>query len=303
MISCPSLSTCVQLPLVALVVLVVLVCSRSDLCAAEPWNEPAFRHYWYDQGAEITRYELRQMRYGTERHGEAVLIFVTEPWSLADQVKSDDPTANDARPALKLNASRSFLTGIYPYSVLRSTFQGLDVATFPRAFKSTLSVQEWCGHVFEQFVQREEGWEYQLHSYFQSEGDQDRTLAGVLLEDALWLRLRIDPQRLPSGTISLIPAALDRRFAHRAVAPVQAEASLQPLGEGLQRYRIAYQTIDRRLDIDFQTAFPHAIEAWHEHSASGTTSATRTHQIHDAYWRHNRPGDEQRRRALGLGLD
>ncbi|MEM1407815.1 MAG: septum formation inhibitor Maf, partial [Bacteroidota bacterium] len=40
-----------------------------------------FNNYWYAGKAEITSYELKQSRYGEVHDGEAVLIFVTEPFS------------------------------------------------------------------------------------------------------------------------------------------------------------------------------------------------------------------------------
>ena len=50
----------------------------------------AFRDYWYDGKAEITSYALQQARYGELHTGEAVLVFVTEPFSKSKQVKLDD---------------------------------------------------------------------------------------------------------------------------------------------------------------------------------------------------------------------
>ena len=49
-----------------------------------------------------------------------VLIFVTEDFSASKQVKLDRPekVPSDAVKVLKLNATRKFNTGIYPYSIL-----------------------------------------------------------------------------------------------------------------------------------------------------------------------------------------
>ena len=43
--------------------------------------------YWYQGKAEISSYELEQVRYGQKHLGDAVLIFVTEDFSKTKQVK------------------------------------------------------------------------------------------------------------------------------------------------------------------------------------------------------------------------
>ena len=37
-----------------------------------------FRDYWYNHGAELSRFTLQQMRYGEIHDGDAILVFVTE---------------------------------------------------------------------------------------------------------------------------------------------------------------------------------------------------------------------------------
>ncbi|MFW5844680.1 MAG: hypothetical protein ACOCXJ_00470, partial [Planctomycetota bacterium] len=113
-------------------ILLTAVLTLSTAQAAVNPDDPAFRRQWYDQGAEISTYDLQQSRYGAPRGGRAVLIFVTEPVNTIDQVKSDDPDAADAVPALKLNATRNFLTGVYPYSTMSSTFRAIDTDAHPR---------------------------------------------------------------------------------------------------------------------------------------------------------------------------
>ena len=80
-----------------------------------------FKAYWYSGEAEITSYALKQPRYGQIRKGHAVLIYVTEPFSAQKQVKADNPDASNI-PVLKLNSTKKYLTGIYPYSLMSSTF-------------------------------------------------------------------------------------------------------------------------------------------------------------------------------------
>jgi len=263
--------------------------------------EEAFRTYWYDQGAELTRYHLLQSRYGEQREGHAVLIFVTEPLSLTKQVKSDDPEAGDAVPGLKLNHTRQFLTGIYPYHCLTTVLQPIAEVDHPHALKVTTSVQEWCGHVFEQLNHRDDGWRYRLFSYFEQEGDQDRQLPEVWLEDELWTRLRLDPSSLPDGEISLVPGAMARRFAHQRATPRQATVGIEASDEaGMSILRVEYAEIERELAITFQRDFPHAIEGWHERRGDAVTTASRTDRIFGRYWRWNGTEHRGQRRELGL---
>ena len=72
----------------------------------------SFASYWHQGVAELSRYSLRQARYGETHEGEAVLVFVTEPFLPDAQVKDDDGNAPDAVAVLKLNAYRRFHTGI-----------------------------------------------------------------------------------------------------------------------------------------------------------------------------------------------
>ena len=84
-------------------------------------EEKDFHSYWYNYGAEITRFELEQGRYGEIRHGHAVLIFVTEPFLPDIQVKSDYEASRERSiPILKLNFINRFNTGIYDYSMMKS---------------------------------------------------------------------------------------------------------------------------------------------------------------------------------------
>ncbi len=86
----------------------------------------AFDSYWYQGKAELTRYALRQARYGETHDGEVVLIFVTEDFLPKLQVKHEAGDAADAISVLKLNAYRRFYTGIYPYTVMTSSFSSGD---------------------------------------------------------------------------------------------------------------------------------------------------------------------------------
>jgi hypothetical protein len=127
-----------------------------------------FQDYWYNHGAEISRFSLRQMRYGEIHEGDAVLVFVTEKMNPDTQIKADHPGAQDI-PILKLNAVRKFFTGIYPYSIMTSIFAPVDVQKYPLPLKVSSSTQEWCGHVYTQMNLNENEYRVRLHSYFEKD--------------------------------------------------------------------------------------------------------------------------------------
>ena len=76
------------------------------------YESQAFRDYWHAGKAEVSSYDLQQSRYGETRGGKAVLIFVTEDLSKKLQVKLDDPSGRNKINVLKLNFTKSFITGI-----------------------------------------------------------------------------------------------------------------------------------------------------------------------------------------------
>lgn len=267
-----------------------------------------FRNYWYAGNAEISRYELKQARYGELHEGDAVMIFVTEDFDTKDQVKYEGGDRQNVTSVLKLNATRKFYTGIYPYSLMSSTFTPVDNTP---TIKVTSSSQEWCGHTYSQLNLSKNGYNGILHSYFQKEGDQEFKIGKALLEDEIWAKIRIDPDQLPTGNIQLIPGNLFLRLSHEEYDIENAVATMDDVvasGKQMKSYTIAYKDISRKLKITFESAFPYAIQGWEVETRSGygpnarmlTTTAHRTHQIKSAYWSKNGLQDAGLRKDLGL---
>ena len=272
-----------------------------------------FRDYWYNHGAEISRFTLQQMRYGEIHEGDAVLVFVTEEINPARQVKADDAGPENV-PILKLNAVRKFFTGIYPYSIMTSVFTPLDILKYPLPLKITSSSQEWCGHVYTQMNLSGDEYRVRVHSYFEKEGDRDFKIKNYVPEDAIWTRMRIAPNKLPQGEFYVIPGTVYARLAHRPLRPQKAVAALDAVsiksleGKPLVRYEIVFAAEQRTLRIFFEKEFPYRIQKW-EDSYRGlagtgakamTTRATRTHTIMDAYWQHHGNRDRALLKKLGL---
>src|SRR5262245_28457042 len=125
----------------------------------------AFEPHWQDGRAEIDGYRYTVIRYGAERSGQAVLIYVTEPFSERRHVKVDDPRGNpsDTFEALKLNLVRDFQTGIYDYNTTTSLFtRSRDFSPVKIAFSS----MEWCGVVYEELSFERTSTLQMLRSYF-----------------------------------------------------------------------------------------------------------------------------------------
>jgi hypothetical protein len=260
--------------------------------------DDSIRDFWFS-GAEINHYELDQSRYGHQHPGHAEFIFVTEPFLTQQQVK-DETGSGPSTDILKLNALRTFNTGIYSYRTMTSTFQPIDLTSFPHALKTTSSIQDWCGQSFQQINRKGSGWQIELRSYFEKEGDQNYELKDCWLEDELWLWVRLDPQKLPTGSIQVVPGAVTTRFDHHSIQPYQASATLTQ-DSGQSTYTIHYPELQKSLKITFDSKFPHIIRAWEETSSRGTTRAVLTHRImNSAYWSENKPEDRNLRRQLGL---
>jgi hypothetical protein len=259
----------------------------------------AFKSYWYAGDAEITSYELKQARYGEIRNGKAVLVFVTEDFLPEVQVKAENYDSDNI-PVLKLNATKNFNTGIYPYSIMQSTFY--PVANNQHAVKISASVQEWCGQVYAQINNRN-SFEVTAHSYFQDEADESYTLDKTWTENELWLKLRIDPSDMPIGNLNIIPALEYTRLKHQKIKAYAAYAKF----EG-SSYHITYPDLERTLRIQFNPEFPYDILGWEETQISGyganaevlTTTATKLERLKIPYWSKNSTSDENLRARLKL---
>ena len=293
--------------LIALLLATVLGCRINKTNKTKPGQDrdlsQAWKDYWYDGMAELNRYALQQARYGEIHKGDAVLIFVTEDFLKDRQVKYEGGS-KDRMSVLKLNATKKFWTGIYPYSLMTSVFT--PIAEAGPSLKVTTTAQEWCGHSFSQLNLKGNHYEGLLRSYFMNEGDENFRLKKAFLEDEIWNQIRLNPKALPTGNIEMIPGTQFLRLRHRDFGVEKAKATLtKDEAHGLCRYQIDYQGFNRVLEITFKTQFPHQITGWKETSGSGrdaalTTRATLTHTLKSPYWRKNSRADSVLRFELGL---
>jgi hypothetical protein len=281
-------------------------------CSEQATNVPEgsgisedFRNYWYAGNAEVNSFNLVQSRYGEERSGKAMMIFVTEDFSINKQVKLDDPdkAGADKASVLKLNMTKNFVTGIYPYSMMLSAFTPVDKKQVPYTLKLSMSAQEWCGQVFSQVNLKHKNYVITGHSYFEKEGDESLNLKVAWLEDELWNRIRLDPQSLPVGEIEMIPGLFFSRLNHTGLNSEKAICTKEESND-LVMYLVKYPSHQRSLNIEFEKAFPHRIKGWTEtqeqNGKTYTTTATLDKQLITDYWTKNKNEFLYLRDSLGL---
>ncbi|MEZ4859177.1 MAG: septum formation inhibitor Maf [Flavobacteriaceae bacterium] len=242
-----------------------------------------FKDYWYSGHAEITSYNLLQERYGELRKGKVVNIFVTEDFLPEIQVKADNVSEENI-PVLKINQVKNYLTGIYPYSVMTSTFS--PVYNTDHAIKVSFSMQEWCGHAYVQ-LNGKKNFEIVSHSYFEGEADQELSITKTWLESELWNIIRLNPNELPTGDIQVLPSFEYFRMSHQEIKPHEAYGKLMQ-GDSITTYTLEYPAIKRSLSIYFNSHFPYEIERWEEIHPNGLkTTAEKLHRITSKYWSQN----------------
>ncbi|WP_297335574.1 hypothetical protein [Algoriphagus sp.] len=267
-------------------------------------NEEEFAGYWYKGLAEINVFDLTQVRYGQERNGNAVMIFVTEDFSRRKQVKLDNPSqaGSDARKVMKLNMTRDFVTGVYPYHTMLSVFTPVNDEV--NSFKLTASVTEWCGQAFTQMNWRNSGYQVQLFSYFESEGDQELKI-DAKPEDELFNLIRLNPDLIPTGDVQLIPSLVYQRFSHIPLKAERAKISIEQRSDNIRELRVNYPSLKRILTVRFKQFFPYEILSWEEvqtkpNGDKEITKAVRKKLELLDYWEKNDSVFEPLRKDLGF---
>lgn len=290
--------------------IILLSCSNGQADNNEDSNTETYKttsdmSYWYQGLAELNSYELKQSRYGQVHEGTAVLIFVTEPFNTEKQVKADKPDQVPSTNVLKLNFTKKFTTGVYPYSIMSSVFTPIDQKVYPNTLKVSTTSQDWCGHSFMQLNLKKGKYHVGQFSYFESEGDRSTEVEKVLLEDEIWNLIRLQGSNLPEGKIKIYPSTQYIRLKHKENEVLEADASLKK-GKEINTYNINYS--DRSLSIEFENKEPFKIIGWTENYILNdgstpenlTTTATLKETIMLDYWNKHDVVDSVYRSKLGL---
>jgi hypothetical protein len=300
----------------AALVLVVLVLARLRPVSAP--IDSGFDAVWHDGRAELDGYRYSIIRYGQPRKGQAVMIFVTEPWSESKRVKVEDPSRDpaDTFDVLKLNLVRDFQTGIYDYNTMVSVFtRSADFSPV----EASLSSAEWCGHVYQKLRFQADGLQEDLWSYFEDESRSRRLEVpeNGVVEDALFIMLRgLRGDYLAPGekrTVPFLSGMLEDRLRHHTLEWTTAVISRSPAPaavhvpggsfgnatlyevqvSGDRTGRFWVEPTGRRRMVKWTWTGP---EKDTEASESGELTGT----LRAAYWKLNGPGNEKYLRRLGI---
>ncbi|MGE0713457.1 MAG: hypothetical protein AB7N76_36270 [Planctomycetota bacterium] len=282
--------------------------------AADLAYDQAFWQRWCDGKAELAGYELTFPRYGQPRAGVAVTIVVKEDLLAKERVKANDPSAQGAFPAMKLNLVQDFATGIYDYGLMTSAWVGLQPgAGLPAGapHKVSFSAQEWCGHAYQQVVFGPQQLARATHSYFEGEPDGPDALParpGGLAEDLLllWARGMVAPRLAPGEErqVPLLTSCGRARLLHRPQAWVEAtlrrEAALTtievPAGK-LEARVLTLKHADRTWTVWVEDAEPYRVLAWR---CSDGEEGKLLKSARLAYWQLHGAGQEKLLAQLGL---
>ncbi len=259
------------------------------------------KKYWYDGKAEINSYDLEQVRYGKIRQGKAVLIFVTEPFSKVNYTKADQSAA-DNLSVLKCNSTKSFLTGIYPYQMMTSSFIPFEKPN--TSLKVTSSIQEWCGQTYMHLVNKKGTFEIDYNSYFQHESFQKKNMKDALLEDDIFSIIRLDHKSIKHGTHKMIPSFFYLALKHKDVKSYEAVISIVDHDSTTKNLSIAYPALKRTVQVRYENKFPFTIlnwvESYPENGQMMTTKASLIRSMQSDYWNKSQPQDTILRQNLGL---
>ena len=275
-------------------------------------NEPRasatseFWEHWGDGRAELSGYRVTTARYGEPREGELSLIYVTEPHDRRSWIKDDAAESPDRVEVLKLIRTNTFLTGIYPYSVMSSTFAPVDHWREERfqPVRINLEVQEWCGSVSHRVWPGPDRLRSLRLSYFASEGETLRDLEiprETLYEDALLIQLReLDSDFQGGGDWEgwIVPELWQLRTGHGPIRAVEARITRSEVRRGgnpVTRFVLDAGDYQRTFDVEREP--PRRVLGWTT-STGEEAELIATERL--AYWELNRTGDESYREELGL---
>jgi hypothetical protein len=279
--------------------------------------EVGFEARWHDGRAELDGYRYSIVRYGRARVGQAVMIYVTEPWSRQKRVKVEDASRNpsDVFDVLKLNLVRDFQTGIYDYNTMVSLFvRTQDFSPVQLSFTSA----EWCGNVYAKVEFDDDTVKEALYSYFEDETGTrslERPRDGVT-QDALFVLLRgLKGEFLAPGLerrISLLSGILESRLRHQPLewASARIVRASSPVSVGVPAGNWSH-AVYYEVKVENGRTGRFWIEpdgdgrilkwAWTESGRSeASESGELTGTLRTAYWKENGPGKEALLQQLGL---
>ncbi len=278
-------------------------------------GQTEFNKLWYDGNAEISVYDVEEYRYGAPRKAERIMVFVTEPLDVETGIKPD--TRGEDRKivkALKLNDLLTFNTGIYKYNVMNSVFVGLENKfglESGQTIKLSMSVQEWCGNVYERVLRKGDLYAGKLFSYFDSEGEKNYELENateIIPEEALLINLReLDNEFVKLGEskdVQLLSSMWERRKKHIPIkvfsTKIYKKGGIKiktAIGKKEANYFSWKRANSSLFELWVEKEYPHRILKWkNESSSKGEIRSS----IRKPYWELNKNKDEKIRKSMGF---
>ncbi|GAB3709194.1 hypothetical protein GCM10027592_45150 [Spirosoma flavus] len=224
--------------------------------------------YWAGNLLEINTYRLEQAHKGVLNKGEAKLVFAVEN-VLPDKLVTADNDENTIL-TLKSNLNWRFGIGTSDASFVTSVLTPVHNPIFPNTLLVNTSKQVWDGYGYQQVAYRDNAYQVKTQVSDNKEANQPNVLSKTRLEDELWNRIRLEPDKLPTGEIQLIQGTAITQLRNIPLKTLPAKATLADYegvlypGKFLKAYTLEYPTDDRTLAIIFERNFPHKIVGWEE---------------------------------------
>lgn len=300
-----------RIVLFGLLFLALTLVACSEPRAADFWE------HWGDGKAELNGYHLSYPRYGEQRAGQAVSIFVTEGFSRAQKVKAErgEVAPSDEMLVLKHNCVKDFQTGIYDYNLMSMAFAAIEpYAGRPAGslVKVSFSSQEWCGITHEERVFEKDAIVQSVQSYWLNDSVQGKRFAypenGVPFDQVPYLVRGLFGQYLAAGKSVEVPYLppvkkdrLTRKEPAWGTAVIARGAKTKSVKVPAGRFSTRVWTITPKNGAAtifyVDDAYPHRIVKW---EAADGEVAELTGSARLKYWELKRNEDEKMLRKLGL---
>ena len=119
--------------------------------------------------------------------------------------------------------------------------------------------------------------------------------------------IRLNPENLPIGKMTVIPSFMMMRFLHKNFKAYECEMDKKVVGEN-SIYSLKYPELQRTISITFENKFPHKIMSWEESYPDGfeknpkilISTGKLIKTIKSDYWNKNTNNDSVLRQQLGL---
>ncbi len=224
-----------------------------------------FVNYWYNDKTEINEYSVHQIINGVEKKAGLSLTFATETFSKSRHVITKAPNANINDQIIVLHNNSLLESGTS--STMNSIFTPLNLEETPYSISALSSTQNLKYQYNTKIDKVKNSFTISFSSYADHESNDSYQIPLTILEDALFNRIRIAPESIPSGTVNLIKS-LQTQPAHQAELK-PAAARIQFLkSESTSTCKVEYMHSDRTVIINFNEEFPHKITSWSVHDTN-----------------------------------